>query len=414
MHRRFTLAAVLALAGALLAQIPAMATQYSDEPAAAGPPQVREYNDDPALSIERAPGAPKAPARMTPREAEMRAVAERFAPVLHLRMAGSAEQHRFDWPTNFDFDRDWIGDNNWEHAGDAHFRLWSFVYYSVLESEDHYFLHYALYHPRDWSLAEPSYSGVLDAIQEKYKEILGQKEREEVEFNHENDLEGVLVIVDKWLEGGPRVVALETVAHDRFLRALAPGAGLRSTNAVPPLPVRLEDGHPVLYVESQKHGIHPYNGESAQPDDPIVVLRLGKTMEFSQLAAKSEATYELVSLFKTLWAQARQATEPNATFATTVDLGDAFCRVPDAARPACALGPIGEAFRGGYGRPNSARAPWAWIDKDDPQLPPGAWFFDPVLILKRHFGLFDTRERYLYNPYLGVDRGYVQAPAHSE
>lgn len=38
----------------------------------------------------------------------------------------------------------------------------------------------------------------------------------------------------------------------------------------------------------------------------------------------------------------------------------------------------------------------------DQTLPLGAWFFDPILILKRHFGLFDTREKYLYNPYLGI------------
>lgn len=414
-----------ALVGAILNAAPEPAAA----PAAPAAPQakpIRDYSEAPATATTPQPGKPAAaapaadksrptPAQLSAREAEMRAVAERFAPILHHRMAGTPAQHRFDWPTNFDFDRDWLGANNWEHAGDSRFKLWSFVYYSVIESEDHYFIHYALFHPRDWSLAEPQYSGVLDAIQEQYKEILGQKTREEVEFNHENDLEGALVIVDKWAEGGPRVVALETVAHNHLLRALAGDvAYLRATNAEEPLPLSTHDGHPVLYVESQKHGIHPLTSERSQPDDPIVVFRYGKAVEFAQAEGLAETTYELVSLPKTLWVQARKATEPNDTFASTVDFGGRFCQVEGAQRPACELAPIGEAFRGAYGRPNSAKAPWGWVDNNDPQLAPGAWFFDPIVILKRHFGLFDTRERYLYNPYLGIDREYVQAPAHSE
>jgi len=403
-----------ALIGAILNAAP--------EPAVTTAPQakpVRDYSEEPppqpSTPAAPTPATKPTPAPLPAREAEMRAVAEMFAPVFHHRVAGTSDQHRFDYPTNFDFDKDWVGDNNWEHAGDPQFKLWSFVYYSVIESEDHYFIHYALFHPRDWSLAEPSYSGVLDAIQEQYKDIFGQKTREEVEFNHENDLEGVLVIVNKRAEGGPRVVALETVAHNRLPRALADDATyLRTTNSKEPFPLNAEDGRPLLYVESQKHGILPLTSQVPEPDSPIVVFRYGKTVEFAQAKGKSETTYELVSLPKTLWVQARKATEPNATFATTYDFADRFCQVAGARRPACELGPIGEAFNGKYGRPNSAKAPWGWVDKDDPQLPQGAWFFDPIFILKRHFGLFDTRERYLYNPYLGIDVEAVQASAHSE
>lgn len=426
MSRIAILAVVLTLSSAAALQTPVREYNDPDTPAPApavkpqteqmpAGKQIRDYSEDAVPPAAAAPAIKPAPAQLSAREAGMRAVAERFAPVLHHRMAGTVDQHRFDWPTTFDFDKDWVGNNNWEHAGDAQFKLWSYVYYSVIESEDHYFIHYAVFHPRDWSLAEPSYSGVLDAIQEQYKQIMGKKEREQVEFNHENDLEGALVIVDKWAEGGPRVVALETVAHDYLLRAIAGGAkGLRMTNGKSPLPLNTEDGRPVLYVESQKHGIHPLTDQAPEPDQPIVVFRYGKAVEFAPAREAAESTYELVSLPKTLWTQARKATEPNTTFGTTFDFGDRFCQVEGAARPACEIGPIGEAFLGSYGRPNSAKAPWGWIDKDDPRLLQGAWFFDPIYILKRHFGLFDTRERYLYNPYLGIDRETVQAPAHSE
>ncbi|MGH9554424.1 MAG: hypothetical protein ACRD2Y_01255, partial [Terriglobales bacterium] len=108
-------------------------------------PAVKEYSEDepakPAASAQpstpAATPAPAAPsAAMTAREKELREIAERFAPVLYKRLAGTADDHRFDYPTNFDFDGDWVGNNNWQNAGDAKYKLWSFVYYSVIEGED--------------------------------------------------------------------------------------------------------------------------------------------------------------------------------------------------------------------------------------------------------------------------------------
>jgi len=38
----------------------------------------------------------------------------------------------------------------------------------------------------------------------------------------------------------------------------------------------------------------------------------------------------------------------------------------------------------------------------------GAWFFDPLLVVQRHFDRADIRNTYLYNPYLGIG---VEEPA---
>jgi hypothetical protein len=389
---------------------------YSDESAAPVTPQapapaatpakpVREYNEEGAAPSPTPAPAPaqQAPApAMTDREKEMREIAERFAPVFHQRMAGTPEEHRFDYPTSFDFDGDWTGNNNWANSAHPKYKLWSYVYYSVLESEDHYFIHYAVYHPRDWSVVQSTYDTILDKIQDKYKDILGGKAREEAEFNHENDLEGALVIVDKWAEGGPQAVAIETVAHNHLLRSLSPAAAdLSITSGERGEPLKLENGHPSLYVESQKHGIRAWSNEEGTAQEPILALRYGKPVEFSRLSGDS-ATYDLIPIFKTWWKRARETRQPNLTYGTVTDFGDRFCEVPGARRPACELGTVGAAIRGDYLRPNAANAPWAWIDLDDKELPLGAWFFDPILILKRHFGLFDTREKYLYNPYLGI------------
>ncbi len=397
--------------------------EYSEESSAPGQPQapvatpaapataaekpVKEYNEEDAAPAPPQPlattSAAQAPAPgMTQREKEMRDIAERFAPVLYHRMAGSAEEHRFDYPTNFDFDGDWVGNNNWANGGDTKFKLWSYVYYSVIESDDHYFIHYALYHPRDWSVVQSTYDTVLDKVQNKVGDIFGTATRKEAEFNHENDLEGALVIVDKWAEGGPQPIAMETVAHNHLLRSLTREAtDLRDTSGAQGQELKLEDGHPILYVESQKHGIHPWSNEKGTDRAPILILRYGKPVEFSEVSGDT-STYELIPMYKTFWKHAQETREPNLTYGTVNDFGDRFCEVPGARRPTCELGTVGAAFRGDYLRPNAANAPWAWIDLDDKDLPLGSWFFDPVFILKRHFGLFDTQEKYLYNPYLGI------------
>lgn len=390
------------------AQPPAAAPSAPQKPAEK---PVHEFNEEgasppPAPPPTPAPAAqaPASASTMTAREKEMRDIAERFAPVLHHRMAGTDDEHRFDYPTNFDFDGDWAGNNNWANAASPKYKLWSYVYYSVIEGEDHYFIHYALYHPRDWSVVQSGYDTILDKIQTKVGDIFGEGARKEAEFNHENDLEGALVIVDKWAEGGPQPVAAETVAHNHLLRSLTAAAtDLRVTSGERGQRLQLEEGHPILYVESQKHGIHPWTDEESTDKEPILVLRLGKDrpVEFSKLSGDT-ATYELVPIAKTWWKRAKETRAPNLTFGTVVDFGEQFCEVPGARRPACALGTVGSAIRGDYLRPNAAFAPWGWIDLDDKELPPGAWFFDPALILMRHFGLFDTREKYLYNPYLGI------------
>lgn len=378
------------------------------------PPEqkVQEYNEEePAPAQAQAPAQAPAPAAasttqapvpsMTTREKEMRDIAERFSPILYHRMAGTAEQHRFDYPTNFDFDGDWVGNNNWANGGDPKYKLWSYVYYSVIESEDHYFLHYALYHPRDWSLEQSSYDGILDKIQNKVGDIFNSAARKEAEFNHENDLEGVLIIVDKWAEDGPQPIAMETVAHNHLLRSVTAQAGLHVTSGAHADPLKLERGHPILYVESQKHGIHPWTNERGSECDLILILRYGKTVEFSQVSGDA-STYELIPIAKTIWKRAQETHEPGLTFGTVQDFGDRFCGVRGARRPACEIGTVGAAFRGDYLRPNAANTPWVWFDLDDKELPLGDWFFDPIAILKRHFGLFDTKEKYLYNPYLGI------------
>jgi hypothetical protein len=370
---------------------------------------LRDFSEDSPVEPAKAAQVPSAtsPLPATPtaaslsaKESEMRAIAERFSPILYQRTAGTAEQRRFDYPTIFDFDGDWIGNNNWENAADPKLKIWSYVYYSVIESDDYYFLHYAFYHPRDWSTVQDRYDGVLDQLQVKYKGMVGDSMRKEAEFNHENDLEGVLIIVEKHASGGPQPVAIETIAHGHRPRALVENTDLSVTTGTSTA-MRVEDGHTLLYIESQKHGVHAYTNEQSTSDEPIIRMTCGKTTEWSQVKDDA-ATYELVPIFKTFWKHARETHQRSTTFGTVLDFGSTFCDVAGARRPDCEIGTVGAALRGDHLRPDSALTPWAWGDSEDPTFPAGAWFFDPIVVVQRHFDRADVRNTYLYNPYLGI------------
>src|SRR5258707_871469 len=188
---------IFALASTLFAQEPKPIRDFSEKDFSGGAPKAAESTAPtpvvvpevaapapkveevkPAVDAKPIPAAPPSaatpakPAALSSKDAEMRAIAERFAPILYQRTAGTADQRRFDYPTVFDFDGDWVGNNNWENAADPKLKIWSYVYYSVIESNDYYFLHYAFYHPRDWSTVQERYDGVLDEVQAKYKDIL--------------------------------------------------------------------------------------------------------------------------------------------------------------------------------------------------------------------------------------------------
>ena len=162
------------------------------------------------------------------------------------------------------------------------------------------------------------YDGVLDQLQVKYKDMVGDSMRKEAEFNHENDLEGVLIIVEKHASGGPQPVAVETIAHGHRPRALIENTDLSVTTGKADL-MRVEDGHTLLYIESQKHGVHANTNEQSTSDEPIIVLRYGKTTEWSQVK-DGEASYELVPIYKTIWKHARETHARSTTFGTVMDL----------------------------------------------------------------------------------------------
>jgi hypothetical protein len=190
-----------------------------------------------------------------------RDIAARFAPGFYQGVIGT---ERFDFMTNFDFDGDWLGDNNWSHAADKRYSLKAYVYYSVSETPTHYFVHYAVFHPRDWKGGEKTGRVLSTTIRETT--TVGGKVKtkglaDDIVLAHENDLEGCLVVVAKRGAAldAARVVFVETVAHNRYLRA-APEPRGDETEAL-----RLDNQHPLLYIEPGGHGISAFHDQPVRP-----------------------------------------------------------------------------------------------------------------------------------------------------
>jgi len=324
------------------------------------------------------------------------AIAARFAPVFYQALG---DKPRNDYITNFDFDGDWRGDNNWNNAGNKEFPLKAFVYYSVAETSTHFFVHYAVFHPRDYKGGEKKGALLSQLIREGTKR--GGKYdptglADDATLAHENDMEGALVVVKR--NGNDlaeaQVVFAETLHHNKFTRYQTgdPQEGLAT--------VKLEGQRPVFYIEPKGHGIEAFTGDQkqtskkdflryvfdARADDPAKKDSVCRNLE--TVSCSKSLSYDLVSL-ATLWSKAKG--EANKTYGVTFDYGEVALSISlngtTTTEKKFKLGTTGCAFLGTVGGINMARPPWGWFDRDERDQPLGLWFFDPAATIKRDFKL---------------------------
>ena len=274
-----------------------------------------------------------------------------YAPVIH---QGAASDQ--DYITAVDFDGDWVGNNNWENqpTGDLSAR----VYYSVAETETHWFLFYALFHPRDYT-RDPC---------------------EKSDGCHENDLESVQVVVAKDDTSVGHLQAVETLAHSHIYLYTADrsvgGSFLEVRGSI-----QLEGTHPVVYVETYGHGIY---GQRKILLPRGVVYRVGEQAETPESLKDDDVSYQLVPIYDTLWAH-RDEIGPGQAFDQSFDYrGHTLPAAID-----------GE----DYGQ-DKANTPWGYNQETGSVLSRGDWFLDPAKALAYHAN-FDGEFSltYLYNAY---------------
>jgi hypothetical protein len=340
-------------------------------------------------------------------EGRAREVAARFAPVFRQALGDS---RRGDLITNFDFDGDWRGDNNWAHAADTRYRLRAYVYYAASETETHFFVHYAVFHPRDYKGGAGRGPLLSEIIREGAK--AGGKYdptglSSEAVLAHENDMEGCLVVAAKRAGSDDparaEVVYVETLSHDRFLKYAT-----RETSAGDFKTVRLEAGRPILYVEPKGHGVVAYDGGDKQSGSDALLYRYAARADDPEATgASGEVGYELLPLLTTLWPRARGGA--NQTYGESSDFAEvsveaATGKSGKTQTRKMKLGKTGTAFLGTVGAPNAARPPWGWFDRDERDARPGAWFFDPAATVKSHFRPAEEFSlTYVYAPFLGIN-----------
>ncbi len=268
----------------------------------------------PSVAVQKSSSRPARAAADVARDREL---AARFAPTFY---QGLGERKRSDYLTNFNFDGDWRGDNNWANANDARFRLRAYVYYAVSETPTHYFLHYAVFHPQDYKggglrgplLSEAIREGVRRGGKYDPTGLSGS-----AVLAHENDMEGCLVVVAKNGNDLDRaeVIYVETVSHDRFLK-YAVASDSRNDSAR----VRVEGQRALLYVEPKGHGIEAFSGgEKQTPEGGVIVYRFTGRADDPEGRGEGSVGYELLSLHTELWPRA-QKKAPNETFGAALKL----------------------------------------------------------------------------------------------
>jgi hypothetical protein len=324
----------------------------------------------------------------TSNAASDRDLAVRFAPVLYQALG---DNPRSDYVTNFDFDGDWRGDNNWENAGEKKYALSGYVYYSVAETQTHYFLHYAFFHPRDYKGGELKGRILSELIREGIKrgsEYDPTGLADEAGVAHENDLEGVIVVVTKNGKelDRARVDYVETLGHSNFSRYRPIESPSKDAGEFK------SDGQRVLlYIEPRGHGVEAYTGDEKQigRKDFLTYKYAGKAEDPEKLEG-STVGYELVQM-KSLWTKAQGKSAENKTYGTFYNFGEIPISVMQpkgrVAERKIKVGSVGLAFLGDTGSLNMARPPWGWFDKGHRDQPLGRWFFDPATVIKRDFGL---------------------------
>ncbi len=240
-----------------------------------------------------------------------------WAPVIYQQDDGRNPIARENTFTTVNYDHDWRADNNWENL--PYYPPVPAVYYSLVESDTHYFIGYYLYYPRHTGATK-----------------------------HENDMSGVMVVVQKSNDKYGQLEMLLVYGNNNCAKI--------SYSHV----WRENSYHPILVVSA---GTHEITNERAPGPGGAYPL-----FPTSGQTAAAHGGYRLVDL-QELW-QHRNDIGQNRTF-----------------------------NRWGYfdsGEYINVAAPWVWEYRKT------NWLAKPAEMLQRIYGGANQPVKYLNNPYAGI------------
>lgn len=286
-----------------------------------------------------------------------------WAPVWHQDTDDS--DYRADYITNFNYDGDYVGNNNWDNLNN--FTLYAYIHYSVVETSTHWFIMYGDFHPRDWSEA----CTALNC--------------------HENDMEGVLVVVKKDGSTYGILQVVETEAHNQLYQYSADGNVSNGHENIDG-EIYTEGFRPIVFVEAKGHGVFRWDGDEFPGGDGVIYRYTGSPEQPSS-GNDRDVGYGLLSLME-LWDRRYDYSGSGHTFDSPFSY--------DGARYFFASD-IAGAFDGDDYKDDSANPPWAWDDPDDGSVYKGDLCIDPAYSIGYHLSMpapYSTT--YIYNPYLGI------------
>ncbi len=249
-------------------------------------------------------------------------LAKRWAPV-HRQDIDATGSHslggKADYITAINFDGDWNATNNWDNIANSSYSPTAHCYYSVIETSTNWFIQYSFFHPRDWTDVPLLYT--LD--------------------EHENDLEGVLIVIKRDGSTYGSIQAAVTVYHSDFYSYLLKEAtyqeNFESVDGTLQMEWYNNEWHPITSQECRGHGIkaHPY--VDIDGDGVVYYPSMNDVAEAPENNYDTDVKYKLVDIFAPgeLWDQRYN----NQLFS-------------------------GGSFLSSHGS-GSANAPWNWEDKDD-------------------------------------------------
>lgn len=296
-------------------------------------------------------------------------------------------QPKADYITRFDYDGDWRGDNNWDSLDQGTSQ--AYVYYTVMETESHWFVIYNLFHPRDYS----------DTC------IVGTC--------HENDNEGLILTVAKDRSQFGRLQAMETLAHNNIYSFRADSQVRNGFHDIDGEVELYQGSHPVIFIESGGHGVYGGQGKHSRYSLSNDTFSAGTGVTFiyrgraerPRHANDREVGYALLPIYEEWWERANSnAGREDRTFDKYYDYQ------PVGNRPRPQLNQIAGAFYGRKEASDKAKPFWGWEDKATKKknlLAVGQWGLDPAYGARNNLSFPDQSSfslEYIYNPYLGIDR----------
>ncbi len=210
----------------------------------------------------------------------------------------------------------------------------AYGYYEVLETQTHYYITYAFFHPRDY--AKMCMTWVC----------------------HENDLEGAIFVVDKAVSPPyGEVVMIETLAHNSI------------TNHTKL--VRSPAGQVAIFVEPRGHGISGKGDLSKNADSRLFYSYAG-IADDPKGAKSGHFGYDLLSIKEELWDRIH-GPDSARMYLNWFDFGGSRFKI----------GKLPGSFAGTKYGTGRANPPWAWMDGSQKDTKRGDWFLDPAYAIGR-------------------------------